>query len=103
MLEQGPTEQRILRDVARFGMPTPKKIKNAPALHAGLELFLTGYLDLDSDRQTGWSVGRIPRMAVTDYCHSLDLNVDQTEDMQYHVREMDVVYLKYMKKKNKGS
>ena len=102
MLEQGPTEQRILRDAARFGMPTPKKIANAPILYAGLELYLSGFMDLDNDRQTGWSVGRIPRSVVADYCLSLRLDEDQTEDMHHHIREMDAAYLKYQQRKNKG-
>ncbi len=102
MLEQGPIEQKILRDVARFGMPTPKKIANAPILYAGLELYLSGFMDLDSDRQTSWSVGRIPRTAVTDYCLSMGLDEEQIADMHYHIREMDAAYIQYQQKKNKG-
>lgn len=102
MLEQGPVEQRILRDAMRFGMPIPTKIKNAPILYMGLEIFLTGFMDLDSDRQSGWSVGRIPRGVVVDYCISLGLDEDQTEDMQHHIRELDVAYLNYHKNKDKG-
>lgn len=61
----------------------------------GLTLFLSAFYDLDSCRPVGWEEGPIPWTAMADYCDRLDIQGDQREDLIYHVRQLDIEYLKY--------
>jgi hypothetical protein len=76
-------------------MPLPDKIKNAPALHMGLELYYHGFLDLNSCRSTGWSAGPIPWTAIGDYMDDLGLEDEDRQDFEYMIRAMDRAYLKH--------
>ena len=82
------------------GMPIPEKIRNAPTLLPGLELYYDAFLDLNSCRQLGMGVGPIPWMAVSDYAVAMGLSREQTEDLHHHMRAMDNAYSEYWSKKH---
>ncbi len=84
-----------------MGMPIPEKIKNAPSLHTGLELFFTAFTDLSSSRPIGNVEGMIPWGAIQDYCERHDLSAETTEDMHFHIGELDLARAKYYKSKDK--
>jgi hypothetical protein len=100
-LEQGATEQAILRQCAQLKLPIPDAIANAPILTEGLELYFMAFLDLTTCRSYGMSEGPIPWTAIKDWATYNGLSVTQTEDLFYMVREMDNAYLDYRAKKQK--
>jgi len=98
-LEQGPTEATIIEQSVKAGWPLPESIANAPSLSPGLELYYIAFLDLMSCRQMGMSSGPIWWTTVQEYCNLLKLSEEQTEAMHFHIKEMDLVYLKHSTKK----
>lgn len=98
-LEQGPTEQTIIRQAAQQRLPIPDRILNKPTLLKGLELYLQAFMDLNNSRQMGPSgEGPVSWEAVLKYCQYYDLDTEQTEDMLYHVQCMDSIYLSHRAK-----
>lgn len=100
MFEMGESEQIIIRQCLRFGDPIPEKIKNAPELQKGLEIYLQAFFDLDSERSGGMGLTRIPWSSIRDYGLFYEFDSDQIEDLFYHVRKMDDANLKRLSKKN---
>lgn len=98
-MEQGPTEHTIITQSIKAGWDLPEKIKNAPSLLPGLELYYNGFKDLEASRQIGFSPGPIWWQTVQEYCDKMGLDEEQTEAMHYHVKALDTVYLKNMMKK----
>jgi hypothetical protein len=100
-LTQAPIEQRIIRQCFRERSPLPDKIANAPKMRLGLELYYGSFWDLSSCRVTGWSLGPIPWTAIHDYARAYGFDEEQTDDLIYYVRELDIAYLQYEHKKAK--
>ncbi len=67
----------------------------------GLGLFFNAYIDLDSDRPSGWTARPIPWRAIMDYAQAYNITGEQRDDLLYHVREMDRAYLKKIAEKKK--
>lgn len=84
----------------KAGWSLPERIKNAPELLPGLEIYYMGFMDLMASRQIGMSIGPIWWETIQKYCEALGLDGEQTEAMHYHIKEMDGVYLTHMQKKN---
>jgi hypothetical protein len=101
MLELGPSEQGIAKQAVRSGQPVPERIANAPQLRFGLQFYLQAFFDLDSDRQVGMSLGRIPWSVVTKYAEVYRLTEEDTERLHYFIRAMDIAYLKWQQEKDK--
>ncbi len=76
----------------RSHQPVPKRIQNAPELSLGLELYFLGFMDLSNSRQIGFGSGPIPWGAIQEYCLYNDLDVEQVEDMHYHISHLDTVW-----------
>jgi hypothetical protein len=100
-LEQGQTEQLILQQCMRDRLPLPEKIKNAPELELGLELYWGAFFDLHTCRPLGMEEGAIRWMDIHEYCNCLELSGGQRDDMHHHVRYMDDKYLEWKAKKRK--
>lgn len=100
-MEQGATEQAILRQCAQLKLPIPDAIANAPILTEGLELYFMAFLDLTTCRSYGMSEGPIPWIAIRDWAAYNKLSAYQTDDLFYMVREMDNAYLDYRAKQQK--
>lgn len=100
-MEQGATEQAILRQCAQLKLPIPDAIANAPILKEGLELYFMAFLDLTTCRSYGMSEGPIPWTAIRDWAAYNGLSSYQTDDLFYMVREMDNAYLDYRAKQLK--
>lgn len=73
----------------------PAFIQNAPQLRLGLELYLDAFLDLSSCRDIGMAEGPIPWSSMADYCRAYELEGEQRDNLFYHVRALDVVYLRH--------
>lgn len=77
-------------------MPIPEKIKNAPSLFMGLELYFTAFTDLTSSRTDG----PISWLSISDYCIVNEIEGEQRDDLFYFVTNMDSKYLKWCSSKN---
>lgn len=76
---------------------------NPPSLWPGLEVFYEGFMDLMSSRQIGFGLGPIWWQTVQDYCNSKGFDDELTDQMHFHIKKMDEVYLTYAgKKKGRG-
>jgi hypothetical protein len=102
-LEQGPGEQLILQQCLRERLPLPERIKNAPALLQGLELYYEAFFDLHTCRPPEMDGGEapIPWLAIDTWASRAGLDALQREDLQFFVRWMDREYLTYAAQKRK--
>lgn len=82
-------------------LPIPEKLANAPRLTPGLEFYYSAFLNLSSERQVGFSEGRIPWSKVKDYCDRLKMSLDDFERTWAIIAHMDAAYLKYRGEKSK--
>ena len=77
-------------------MPLPEKIKNAPTLTLGLQLYYSAFTELTTCRPIGnFGEGPISWIAVTTWADVNDVWGEQREELHYHIQKMDEVYLKY--------
>jgi hypothetical protein len=94
-LEQGPVEQDIIKQAFLMRMPVPEKIRNAPQLRLGLELYLEAFYDLNSCRPAAWGIAPIPWTAMRDYADAYDFEDDQRERLMRHVPLLDQAFRRY--------
>jgi len=80
----------------------PRKIKDAPELLPGLEIYHRAFNELSSTRQnTGFGPGAIPWTAINDWAirHGLG-KFEDFQRLSVFVRLMDAEYLKWWNKKH---
>lgn len=99
-MEQGQVEQQIIKQALARGEPLPKKIRDAPELTMGLELYFIGYSELSSSR--GMS-DAIPWEAIMAWCQYNLLDEEQTDAMLFHCMKMDIARADFMEKKQKAA
>ena len=99
MLEQAPVEQTIIRQCLADNQPLPGKIRNAPRLLMGNELYWNAFWDLTTCRSTGLSVAPIPWNAMKDYAVINELDAEQVDSLFILVRAMDNAYMDYCARK----
>jgi len=103
-LEQGPTERFIIQQCFQQKLPLPDRIKNAPELLLGLEIFYMAFMDLTSCRGQGYGTeGPISWLSINEYCVIHGIIGEQRDDLIYHVQKMDEAYLKFKAKKLKAT
>lgn len=98
-MEQGPVEKRIIQQCMSEGLPLPKRIRDAPLLHLGLELYFLGFMDLMTCRDIN---GNITWLAVDEYCDRMGLDDFQREDMHFYINRLDIEYQKFLKRNKSG-
>ena len=98
MLEQGPVEASILRQCRDRRIPVPARIKDAPTLGIGLDLFYNAFLELSSCRAASFQEGPIPWVAIHLYCEDNEIVGDQKSSLLYLVRRMDTAFLDFRRK-----
>lgn len=96
----GEVEADIISQAVRTNRPIPEKIRNAPRLMMGLELYYEAFMDLNSCRASGFGMGQIPWLAIFDYAVANGFSEEQTEDLLQHIRVMDHAYMDHHNKKN---
>jgi hypothetical protein len=101
-LEQGPTEENLIKQARAMNAPLPNKILNAPSLERDLILFYEAFWDLHSCRQIGSAEGPIPWTAIYMYCEQYEMYGEQREEVFYHVKKLDGVYLDHVASKAGG-
>ena len=77
----------------------PDKIKNAPEILPGLELYYEAFTELSSSRSSGFGVGAIPWMALDRWAERYGLEGDDFERLAIYIRMMDAEFIKYVSKK----
>lgn len=98
----GKDEDWLVEQAMRSGAPLPDRIKNAPELLQGLELYLLAFMELTSCRGLGYgSVGPIPWLAIDRYCEVHRVEGESREDLFYQVQRLDKVYLEWQTDKSK--
>lgn len=97
----GDVEKRIAQECYRSGEPLPDRIKNAPDLICGLELFFAAYQELETERQIGFGLGPIPFTAILKYVEFYQLEKEQADDLIYFVRKLDTHFMIEQAKKAK--
>lgn len=75
-----------------MGQPLPDRIANAPELYSGLELYLQAFFDLDTERSHSMGVTMIPVSAIKEYAIAYEFDNEQSEDLMYLIRKMDVAH-----------
>ena len=80
--------------------PYPDSIRKAPELDLGLGLYMQAFLDLDSSRLNGMSMGRIPWLTIYDYCDRIEVVGDQRIDLIYCVQALDAWYVEWHREKD---
>jgi len=96
MLGIGKDELKIIKQAMQMGQPIPDSIVNAPELSLGLQLYITAFFDLDSERSYGFSTGPIPWTSIKQYAVAFEFDNEQTEDLIYFIKAMDKAYLTRM-------
>lgn len=103
MLEMGPVEQSIAKQAMRSGNPLPKRIAEAPELRPHLLLYIQAFFDLDSERSHAMAPTAIPWSKIKDYANAYSFDEEETEDLLFFIRKMDVDHLARIAKKMKVS
>lgn len=85
----------------RRGLPLPTKIRDAPVLQPGLELYLRAFHELDASRSFGMGEGPIPWGAIEQWCVAVGMTEEEAEDVHYLVRQLDNAYLRHKAEKAK--
>lgn len=89
----------MVRQYTANGKQVPKRAE-PPELEPGLELYLHGFFDLDTERQIGYGIGPIPHSKIIEYCYFYDI-----DDVYYFmsvIRELDGWKLKTFKEELDG-
>lgn len=70
----------------RDGIKVPEIIANPPKLQADLEIFLEAFYELDTERNHGMGLARIPGSAIRTYAEEYGLDKEETS---FFIRKMD--------------
>lgn len=101
VLDIEPSERTIVQQCYRSGVPIPDRIQNAPELIDGLELYLSAFFDLDSERSHGMAPTPIPFTSIVKYAEVFGFDLEQTEALLIYVRELDKFNLDRIVKNSK--
>jgi hypothetical protein len=93
-------ESAVLDQIKRFGGLTPDRVKNKPQLAPGLDLFLSAFYDLDTERSLA-DLQPIPWSKVVEYGKFHGLAREEVDDLLYFIRAADNAYLRRMAEKRK--
>lgn len=102
MLVQGPVEKKIITQCIRERLPFPEKIKNAPQLHLGLDLYFTAFLDLTTCRPGGMGLYPIPWDRIQDYGERFYFSDELLEEFHILIRKLDEAWVEHFDKKHQS-
>jgi len=94
-------EARIIEMAQKQRRKIPASILNKPQLRDGLQMFYRAFMELSSCRQIGMAEGPIPWTAIQLWCNEGCLLGTQRDSVFYHVRRMDLAYMKHQSGKIK--
>ena len=83
------------------GREPPKWYTDEPHLSAGQAWYVKAFWDLDSERQLGMSLGRIPRTCTRKYGSEAGLCEDMIEVLWCVIQALDAAYLPWVVEQQK--
>ena len=81
------------------GEPLPDRIANAPELKPGLELYLSAFFDLNTERSHAMGITLIPWSSIANYARFYDFDEEMTERLFYLIQAMDAAHTARLQKK----
>lgn len=78
----------------RAGIDPPKPKNPKVELKKRLEMYLTAFYELDTERTHGETLSPIPASAVRQYARDFGYNESQYQKLRYFVPKMDAAHLK---------
>ena len=97
-LEQGGVEEFIVKAALKRGERIPDRIANAPQLMDGLDLYWEAFMDLTTDRPSGFGVGAIPWSAIKRWADHYEIGGEDFDYLVTYIRAMDGAYMKFAHK-----
>lgn len=91
--------KRSRGDAKLFLENLPDKIKGAPEILPGLEIYYEAFTELSACRQSGMGIGAIPWTALDRWAERYGLTEEEFERLAIYIRMMDAEYIKYVSKK----
>lgn len=82
------------------GLEMPDRVKNAPEVYPGLELYYQAWMDLHSSRPQGFGPCPIQWNMIREYAVANEFDLDQTAQLHHALDAMDQVYLAWADKKS---
>lgn len=83
-------------------MPIPDRIKNAPDLFLGNELYIDAFFHLNTSRNSTFDIAPITWFNIQEYCQLRGLDEETTEDMHFLIPRMDTEYISWVRSKKNG-
>lgn len=99
-IEMGATERLLAKQHKDAGLPIPDRIKNAPQLEQGLQIYLQAFFDLDTERSHAMGYVKIPWSAMNSYAKALELDEETRDDLIHLISTMDDAHIKRLIEKN---
>lgn len=93
MEQGGGSDDRIIEQARKMGMPIPDKIKNRPQLISGLEFYWRAFTDLSADRDIGMAEGHIPWTAMNQWALRYDIWGYEFERLVLILKKVDTAYM----------
>lgn len=78
-------------------------IEEEPELNRGLDLYLSAYYDLNTERSHGLCLTPIPSSSIISYAQAYDFDEEQTENLIYYIKKMDAANLDKLAKKKSST
>lgn len=91
-MEQGKTEKKIIETCYKERLPLPDRIRDAPQLFLGLEIYYGAFFDLTTSRG-GFGDGPISWKTIEEYARLNDFSEDQKDDLHYYIAKMDETFM----------
>lgn len=93
MEQGGGSDDRIIEQARKMGMPIPDRIKNRPQLATGLEFYWRAFTELSADRDIGMAEGHIPWTAINQWALRHDIQGYEFERLVSVLKIVDTAYM----------
>ena len=90
VVDNGSTDDEVRRQAKRFGdTATLAELDKAPKLLREASFYYLAFFELDTERNHGQGVAKIPRSKIVEFAEDCDLNEDEKFELIYIIRQMD--------------
>lgn len=98
LITHGPNEEKIAKQAIRNRQPLPDFIVNAPILLPGLEIYLTAFLELNTERPGGMGINPIPVSRMRELGKWYEFSKDEIDDLVYLMKRLDKDHMERVRK-----
>ena len=92
----GTIESPLVEQMKRDGVEIPEHISNKPLVRKNLVQYIEAFWELDSERNHGMGLAKIPWSKIRDYA---DQNFMDFEETLFFIRRMDNAWLNKLARK----